>query len=101
MSEDKYIYRYSEDFGRMGYLSGLFVATDSEYRKALGSEARLGEVLGKHSYVVASITEDTVKVIEARPEFVAWFEEVVGQTGKNPVAAFLEQQDEDEDEDGD
>ena len=43
------LYKYYEEFGRMGDLQGVFVSTDAELLSKKGKTAYFGEVLGKHS----------------------------------------------------
>lgn len=69
------IYRYREGFGRMGGLEGVFVADEETIAKLREvKEVFLGEVLGKHSEIYASIDEDTLKEISDDPTIVAFFQ---------------------------
>lgn len=101
MSESKKILvKYSESFGRMGDLSGVFVTTQADYDRALrGRSVYLGEVLGKHSQVTADLNASTLRVVSDDPAVVALVEEHDLSTGENPVATYIENHDEDEDED--
>jgi hypothetical protein len=83
------IYKYSENFRRMGGLSGIFTADADDVALAMGEDAYLGEVLGKHSEVTASITPETVKLVSDNPEFVALFDKHEMSTGTDPVNAWL------------
>lgn len=60
----KRVYRYSESFGRMGDLESVFV-TDEETIAKLREKRRLplGEVLGKHSQIDATIDDSTISMI--------------------------------------
>lgn len=92
------IYKYSEDFGRMGYLSGIFTADIADVERAMGRTAYLGEVLGKHSEVRAEITANTVKLVSDNAEFVALFDSHDMSTGMDPVSVALESDEDEEDE---
>jgi hypothetical protein len=94
----KGIYRYKEYFGRMGSLSGIFVATDEEFEAALGKSVYLGEVLGKHSDITAEINEQTVTCLTAETQIVNFFEKYDLETGINPLDC-LEPEEDYEDED--
>ncbi len=84
------IYKYSEDFGRMGDLEGVFVADDdtiTELRKV--KEIYLGEVLGKHSEVYATVDDSTLKEISDDPVIVAFFKRhFCGSIGVNLVGRY-------------
>lgn len=82
------IYRYVEDFGRMGHLSGVFIAEHADVEAAMGKTAYLGEVLGKHSDVHAEISADTVKLVTADPVIMEMFASLGLRTGVNPIAAL-------------
>jgi hypothetical protein len=99
------LYKYSESFGRMGTLEGVFTAEEADVEKLQGQRVYFGEALGKHSEITGKITAETVTVIEkATPEFVALFDELGLVTGYDPVGPALEkleEEDEDYDEDED
>jgi hypothetical protein len=82
------IYRYSEYFGRMGSLDGVFVATDKEVAEAMGKTVHMGEVLGKHSDINAHITPETITRITEDPQFVKFFFDHIGEVGHNPIEQY-------------
>jgi hypothetical protein len=86
------VYRYSEDFGRMGDLSGVFVASKSDVMVAMGKTAYLGEVLGKHSEVHAEISADTITLVTEDPDFVELFQSLRLSTGTNPIARLADEE---------
>ena len=86
------IYRYSESFGRMGDLAGVFVADASDVAKAMGREVHLGEVLGKHSEVIATISENTVKLVTRDRVAVEVVQSLDLAVGTNPLD-YLEDED--------
>lgn len=71
---DRGIYRYDEDFGRMGRLSGTFAASASAVEKARGKTVYLGDCLGKHSDVSLDIKVDTLRLVSDDPDDVATFD---------------------------
>lgn len=65
----KSVYRFEQDFGRMGVLSGIFVELDKVMVFLDGHTINFGEVLGKYSDIscvvefnknLFKLTEDTV-----------------------------------------
>lgn len=96
----KKLYKYYEYFGRMGSLQSVFVATDSEI-KSLPGRVYLGEVLGKHSEVSATINDETLRAISDDKKLVALFEEHLdGCVGVN-LLSYAEEDEEDEQDDED
>ena len=59
----KGLYKFSQYFGRMGDLEGLFIATKDEVESLIQKEKYFGEVLGKHSEVVSVIKADDITLI--------------------------------------
>lgn len=82
------IYRYYEDFGRAGYLEGVFVATQTEINEA-PDDVYFGEVLGKHSEVYTDEWKQHITVLTDDQEFIskALFYGLCG-TGYNPLDYF-------------
>lgn len=95
----KGIYKYYQDFGRMGYLSGVFVATADEIEDIIGKEIYFGEVLGKHSEVASTMKEEYFTLVTTNEEFVKMFEDYDLSTGTNPFDDYNEEDYDDEDED--
>ena len=83
------LYSYGEDFGRMGYVSGTFVADDLDVQKVMGKDVYLGEVLGKHSNISATIDDETLTVLTDDQDFIKKFAEFQCDSGHNPVATWL------------
>lgn len=90
----KKVYKYSEDFGRHGDLEAVFVADPAVVERMLArGEVYLGEVLGKHSEVTATIDGETMKEVTADPAVIAFFEEHLGgSAGISIVGYFLDQE---------
>ena len=73
------LYRFYADFGRMGDLEGLFIATPQEIAVMHGEPLYFGEVLGKHSEVFFDFdTEEHVTVVDCPQEFVDDCEKYLG-----------------------
>lgn len=92
MSEQKGLYKYKWDFGRMGRLEGLFLALPSEVQSAIGKEFDFGEALGKHSEIEGEIEPDDLKLVTDDPGDVAVIERLFGQDnicGRNPLKCLV------------
>jgi hypothetical protein len=94
MSNDKAVYKYSEEFGRMGSLSGVFVAEKSAVASAMGKEVYFGEALGKHSEIIGRLGEDTIKMASDDPAVVKVVLELDLETGTNPFDYMEEEEEE-------
>jgi hypothetical protein len=78
------VYKWYADFGRMGHLEGLFVATEAAVKAAIGQRAYFGEVLGKHSEIYGELEEAEFTVLSEDPAVVAFAQEH-GPFGRNPL----------------
>jgi hypothetical protein len=87
------LYSFGIDYGRQGYLEGLFIAEEKDVAELVGKEVYFGEVLGKHSEVVADMEESFFKVIDVPANVVQILEEKIGVTisGYNPFD-FIEEE---------
>ena len=80
------IYHFLWDCGRMGEVTGLFVADSAEVDASIGRIAYLGEVLGKHSEINDYITGDDVQLCTEDQEFIdKALEYGLVPTGYNPL----------------
>ena len=99
----KAIYRMESDCGRSGCLHGIFSASKERVEKLLssGKEIYFGEVLGKHSEVIADFGKansgDTIDLITDDPAAVEIFDKYDLATGYNPFD-YLEEEEEDDEE---
>ena len=83
---DKRLYKFHWDCGRMGALTGVFVATPAEVQAAIGLEVDFGEALGKHSEIFGPLDAEDVTEITGSPEAIRVFEEhLAGSVGWNPL----------------
>lgn len=88
MPEQKALYKYDWDFGRMGKLSGLFLALPSQVKAAVGQTFDFGEALGKHSEITGEIESDDLKLVSDDPADVAVIERLFSKDnicGHNPL----------------
>ena len=84
----KKLYKFREDFGRMGEVEGLFIADELDVRDAIGQVVYLGEVLGKHSDIEVEITKASLKVIPVPQETIDQLLTAFGTStlcGMNPL----------------
>ena len=95
----KRLVKYSEYFGRMGELDGLFVVDgdDWELLERLIKEKQtiyFGEVLGKHSEIYGTLSDTTIEVKSENQEFCNEFDRLGLGTGFNPLHYYEEQEEE-------
>lgn len=87
------------DCGRMGVLSGIFIADTEAMNELIKSEKEVyfGEVLGKHSEVNGPIEDCDVELVTTDEKVIAIFEEHDLSSGFNPFD-YIDDEEEDEDE---
>lgn len=88
MNEQKALYKYDWDFGRMGKLSGLFLALPSQVEAAIGKTFYFGEVLGKHSEIAGTIDPGDIELVTVQADDVQIFERLFLKddiSGRNPL----------------
>lgn len=94
----KQLYRFNLDCGRMGDLDGLFVTTQEALNKALNKTIYLYEVLGKHSEIEVTISNDTLTLLSEDQEKLEWLLNINGGfetiSGINPLEYVEEEEDE-------
>ena len=89
--------RFHWDCRRMGEVEGLFVCTEEEYNDLIGEDVYFGEILGKHSEVYGTVTEEDLTIISDDQEKINWLVEVIGDidiSGYNPLNYVREDEDE-------
>jgi aryl-phospho-beta-D-glucosidase BglC (GH1 family) len=77
------VYSFLWDLGRQGKLEGTFTLTDELYKEILGQEVYFGEVLGKHSEVYGTLTEEDFTLVTRNPTSVAFTK--ANPSGFNPL----------------
>jgi hypothetical protein len=93
MSEQKALYKYEWDFGRLGTLSRLFLARPSQVAAAIGKSFDFGEVFGKHSRVIGAIGPGDIELVSDDPADIAVIEHLIGKddiSGRNPLKYLQE-----------
>lgn len=85
--DNKYLWKFYWDCGRMGEVSGLFVATEDEINKSIGKEVYFGEILGKHSEVCGTLDREDLEKINLDSVSTERVAEFLGDTwsGYNPL----------------
>jgi hypothetical protein len=92
----EYLWKFELDFGRMGEVTSIFVATEEEIEEALGKQIYFGEILGKHSEVFCDLEREHLKKIEIDSDAVTKVVAELGRTwsGYNPLEYIDEEDDE-------
>ena len=82
----KGVYKLEASYGRMGDLSGIFIATDSDVKKLISSKIKVyfGEVLGKHSEVYGAMDEGDIVLLTDSKDAVKLVEKHGLSNGLNP-----------------
>lgn len=88
---DRKLYHFSDYYDRSGDVEGIFTATDEHVERASGHEIYMGEIMGKHSEVITTLDDETLKAIPASTEFIEEFDRLFPHGfGHNPVAVHIE-----------
>lgn len=86
MTDNEKLFSYSMYCGRMGSVDGIFVASQEQIDELIGSRVYFGEVLGKHSEIYGTVTEDEVTLITDEQVAVDVIKKHMGGgTGFNPL----------------
>lgn len=80
------LYRYYEDYGRMGSIEGLFFISDErlEKYKEYSSSLYWDELLGKHSEGQYNFSDDTLTLIDIPEEAAEVLREHLGDVISGP-----------------
>jgi hypothetical protein len=81
----KGVYKFHWDYGRMGEVDGVFVASQESIAKAIGKQVYFGEILGKHSEVYGELDDGDYELLTDNPEVVALVLEHKLESGYNPL----------------
>lgn len=84
------IYKFIYSIGRMGTLSGLFVADKRVIKALIGKNIYFGEILGKHSEIDIDLSDDDIVFVSDKPEIVKLFQDLDLEIGNNPVIKYFE-----------
>lgn len=97
----KGFYSFYWDYGRMGDVSGVFIADEVDVKNIIGKNVYFGEILGKHSEVYGIVEEKDIELKTNDQAFISKFEGIMGEdwsSGYNPLD-YYEGDEEDEYED--
>lgn len=86
MENEKGIYRLYYNCGRMGELTGIFIANKEYVKVLLENKIQVywGEVLGKHSEVYGSLDESEITLVSDSPEAIKVIQDLRLENGYNP-----------------
>ena len=94
----KKLYKFYLDCGRMGDLTGIFVAEERDIEKVIDKEIYFGEVLGKHSEIVDTMRKEYFQVLTDDQDFIDKFVSMKCESGYNPLNYLPEEDDGNDDE---
>jgi hypothetical protein len=88
------LYSFHWYCGWSGNLHGLFLATETEVKEAIGRLVNFGEVLGEHSKVTGILEEDEIVLITDDQEFIVKLYKLFRKNktlcGYNPLEYIVE-----------
>ncbi len=84
----KKLYKYQESFGRMGDLSGVFIADEKEIAAIRDKKINFGEILGKHSDITGTMSSEYLFELSDKKDLIKLFQEHVGTVGINPLSYY-------------
>ena len=64
----KKLYEFQLDCGRMGELSGLFIAETFDIKNLIGETIYFGEVLGKHSEIICDEFDEVNVIVKSEDQ---------------------------------
>ena len=80
--------------GRLGEVSGLFVAREQDLLSAFGKRVYFGEILGKHSDISGILDSGDIRILSDEQSFIHKLVSLVGRdtiSGYNPLK-YLEEE---------
>jgi len=90
------LYKFYWNCGRMGFLDGVFEATEEDVQGIIGKDVDFGEVLGKHSEIHGEMEEDDITLVTDDQGFI---DKAKGYglipTGYNPFDYFEDDEEDD------
>ena len=85
-TSDMALYQFSQDCGRHGELSGVFIASAQEIENSIGKMMVFGDVLGKHSEITSYLSFDQLTILPMSDLFVdEWISNGLKSIGINPL----------------
>ncbi len=103
----KGVYKFYVDCGRMGDLSGVFIADSDDVARAInnGKTVYFHDVLGKHSEIDVELSGNVISLVSDDPAVVSVVSMNDLTNGINPFDYFdmeeLDEEDEEDDEEQD
>ena len=81
------IYKLNIDCRRQGNLEGIFIAEKEQIEYLVNNKIEIyfGEVLGKHSEIIATIDKNEIIEVTDNEEFIKLFEKHDLSSGFNPL----------------
>lgn len=80
----KTLYRFELDCGRMGCLESLFISTPEDIKRLMGKNLEFGEILGKHSDIGETLTDEHISIISEDQDFIQKLEWLLGRSISGP-----------------
>jgi hypothetical protein len=83
----RFLWEFYYNYGRIGSVSGLFVASEEEIESSIGEYVRFGEILGKYSDVSLTLDKSNLTKVNLDSETVEKVTDILGETwsGRNPL----------------
>lgn len=94
----KLLVKFRQDFGRMGELSGLFIAEHAAVEAAYDKKVYFGEMLGKHSEVYCTLSTENLTILADDQKLLTVLEDLGIESGVNPLGYIDEDVEQDDDE---
>lgn len=90
------IYKFYWDCGRMGEVTGVFVADQEVVQEAIGQRIYFGEILGKHSEIYGDLNEKDITEVTHDAKMVELFKLHDLSSGYNPLDYLPEEYEEEQ-----
>ena len=83
----KKLFSFYWNCGRIGFIDGLFIATQEQVNALIGKEVYFGDVLGKHSEIYGIIEKDDITLRITDQNVIAALINIFGESicGYNPL----------------
>lgn len=80
------LFRFYWDFGKLGALHGLFVATSAQVAKSYGKFVQFDKALGAQFDAAGVLEQKDISMVSSNPAFVAQIKATIGASfGHNPL----------------
>lgn len=87
MFDRNYLWRFKSDYGNLGAIEGMFIATSGEVYTAFGEEVYFGEMLGRGQEVYGELSDDNLTQLNIDEDSVNEMLDILGKScsGTNPL----------------